>query len=167
MITRILFQNSLMLATLFTTLVTGFILIFAIVVMPGLGTLPAADFLRAFQVIDRVIQNNQPLFMFVWVGSVITLLIATILGFSQLGGVARLLLVGAAFSFIVGTQAPTRAVNIPLNNHLQTLTVDGLPEHRQVMERERFEIRWNRWNVIRTVFASSSSVLLILVLKMV
>ncbi|MEM6429303.1 MAG: DUF1772 domain-containing protein [Deinococcota bacterium] len=167
MITRILFQNSLMLATLLTTLVTGFILLFAIVVMPGLGKLPAADFLRAFQVMDRVIQNNQPLFMVVWVGSVVTLLMATVLGFSQLGGVARLLLVGAAVSFIVGTQAPTRAVNIPLNNHLQTLTIDGLPEQRQMIEREQFERRWNRWNVIRTIFASSSSVLLIVVLRMV
>ena len=166
MITATLFQNMLMLSTLLTTLVTGFILLFAIVVMPGLASLPAADFLRAFQVIDRVIQNNQPLFIFIWVGSAVSLLITTILGYTQLEGVARLLLMIAALSFIIGTQVPTRVINIPLNNHVQTLSIDTLPEAQQRSERNRFESRWNRWNIIRTLFAVSSSILLIVVLRM-
>lgn len=166
MITATLFQNVLMLATLLTTLVTGFILLFAIVVMPGLAALPDADFLRAFQVIDRVIQNNQPLFIFVWIGSAVSLLIATILGVTQLGGVARLLLMAAAFSFILGTQVPTVTVNIPLNNRVQTLAVKRLEQGAQLREREHFELRWNRWNVIRTVFATLSSSLLIVVLRL-
>lgn len=46
--------------------------------MPGLSNLNDKDFLRAFQVTDAVIQNNQPLFMFTWIGSILSLL-ATIL----------------------------------------------------------------------------------------
>lgn len=166
MIAATLFQNTLMLATLLTTFVTGFILLFAIVIMPGLATLPAADFLRAFQVIDRVIQNNQPLFIFIWLGSAASLVIATILGFTQLDGVARLLLISAALSFIMGTQVPTGVVNIPLNNHVQSLAIDTMPESSHLLEREHFESRWNRWNVLRALFATSSSVLLIVVLRM-
>ena len=51
--------------------VAGVVFAFAVVVMPGIRTLPDADFLRAFQVIDRVIQDNQPLFLLVWVGSIV------------------------------------------------------------------------------------------------
>lgn len=166
MLSATLFQNTLMLATLLTTLVTGFILLFAIVVMPGLAKLPDADFLRTFQVIDRVIQNNQPLFIFVWMGSAISLLIAAALGITQLSGVARLLLIAAALSFIVGTQLPTLAINIPLNNHVQSLNIDTLEENSQRREREQFESRWNRWNAIRTLFSGLTSVLLIMVVRL-
>lgn len=166
MLTETIFQNMLMLATLLTTLVTGFILLFAIVVMPGIGSLENADFLRAFQVIDRVIQNNQPLFMFIWMGSAVSLLIATVLGFGQLEGVARILILAATASFILGTQLPTIAVNIPLNNQVQTLNLETLDEAIFKTEREYFESRWNRWNVFRTVFASLASVLLIIVVRL-
>ena len=43
------------------------------------------------QVIDRVIQNNQPLFMFVWVGSVLSLIAAAVSGLWVLSEADRLL----------------------------------------------------------------------------
>jgi uncharacterized membrane protein len=52
-------QVSLLLATLLCSLVTGFLFAFAVVVMLGIAALDDAGFLRAFQVIDRVIQNCQ------------------------------------------------------------------------------------------------------------
>jgi len=57
-----IFQVTLIVATFLCTLVTGFVFAFAVVVMPGLRTLNDGEFLRAFQVMDRVIQNNQPVF---------------------------------------------------------------------------------------------------------
>ena len=60
---------SLIAATVLNGLVAGFVFAFAVVVMPGLGTLPDRDFLRAFKRVDGVIQDNQPLFILVWVGS--------------------------------------------------------------------------------------------------
>ena len=167
MLAESIFQITLMLATLLTTLVTGFILIFAIVIMPGIGSLNNLDFLRAFQVIDRVIQNNQPLFIFIWIGSALSLIIATILGIGQLEGIARILIVVATLSFIFGTQLPTIRVNIPLNNRVQALNIDTLDEASQIAERQHFESRWNRWNVIRTIFASLTSVLLIIVVRLI
>ena len=48
--------------------------------MPGIRSLDEGGFIRTFQVSDRVIQNNRPLFVFVWVGSVLTLIAAAALG---------------------------------------------------------------------------------------
>ena len=116
MIIETIFTNMLILAAFLCTLATGFILLFAIVVMPGIGTLSDRDFLRAFQVIDRVIQNSQPLFILVWAGSVAALFIAALLGFRQLEGISRILMIVAAVLYIVGVQLPTGTVNIPLDN---------------------------------------------------
>jgi uncharacterized membrane protein len=65
MTTAVVFHLTLILATLLCSLVAGFLFAFAVVVMPGIARLDDASFLRAFQVIDRVIQNNHPLFMVV------------------------------------------------------------------------------------------------------
>ena len=71
-----LFKALLLLATFLCSLVAGFLFAFAVVIMPGIRSLDDGGFIRAFQVIDRVIQNNQPLFMVVWVGSVVSLIAA-------------------------------------------------------------------------------------------
>lgn len=68
------FRVTLIVATFLCTLVAGFVFAFGVVVMPGIRTLSDGEFLRVFQVMDRVIQNNQPVFMLVWVGSVVALL---------------------------------------------------------------------------------------------
>ncbi len=167
MLTETIFTNMLLVATFLCTLATGFILIFAIVVMPGIGTLDNRDFLRVFQAIDRVIQNNQPLFALVWVGSVVALLIATFLGVRQLEGGSRLLIIMAAITYIIGVQLPTATINIPLNNRVQTLDIDTLNETTQAAERKHFESRWNRWNAIRTVFASLTSISLLIVVRLI
>ena len=165
MSTETLFQLTLILTTLLCTLVTGFVLIFAIVVMPGIGTLEDREFLRAFRVIDRVIQNNQPLFLAVWVGSVAALVLATGLGVGYLAGAERATLVVAAALYLVGAQLPTVAVNIPLNNRLQRLAPDKLDGPASAAERRHFERRWNRWNRVRTFLSGAASVLLAVLLS--
>lgn len=161
---ELIFSVTLPLAILLCTLVAGFILLFAIVVMPGIGTLQDREFLHAFQVMDRVIQQNQPLFIFVWAGSTVALLVTTVLSIIQLAGITSLLLVVAAIIYLFGVQLPTAIVNIPLNNRLQTLDMTTLTNAEQVAERSNFEARWNRWNIIRTAFASLASILLLVVL---
>ena len=63
---------SLFLSVLFCALTTGFILTYAIVVMPGLSKLDDKAFIKAFQATDRIIQNNQPIFILIWLGSIIS-----------------------------------------------------------------------------------------------
>ena len=55
--------------------------------MPGIGLfLDNGSFLRVFQVIDGIIQRKQPVFVSIWVGSVIALLVAAGLGWGELDG---------------------------------------------------------------------------------
>lgn len=159
-----IFQLTLILATLLCSLVAGFVFAWAVVVMPGIGNLADGEFLRAFQVMDRVIQNNQPVFLLVWMGSVVALLASAVLGFGQLDGTGRLLMIGAVLVYLLGVQLPTVTINVPLNNTVQTLEIDSMDETAQAAARQDFESRWNRWNWIRTVLASLVSVLLIILL---
>ena len=159
-----IFQIALILATLLCSLVAGFLFAFALVVMPGIESLNDRKFIRAFQVMDRVIQNNQPIFVLVWVGSVVALVTSAVLGIGQLDGVGRLLIIFAALAYLLGVQLPTVTINIPLNNKLQTLDVDTANETTQKAARKDFEPRWNLWNSIRTAFASLASALLIVLL---
>ena len=159
-----IFQATLILATLLCSLVAGFLFAFAVVVMPGIRSLTDREFIRTFQEMDRVIQNNQPLFMLVWIGSVVALIIASVLGIGQLGGIERSLLIFAVLGYLLGVQWPTVTINVPLNNKLQTLDADALNEKEQKKARGDFEPRWNRWNSIRTALSSLVSALLIILL---
>ena len=99
--------------------------------MPGIRRLNDREFIRAFQVMDGVIQNNQPLFVLVWVGSVVALVTSAVLGIGQLDGAGRLLIIFAALAYLLGVQLPTVTINVPLNNQLQTLDVDAMNETSQ------------------------------------
>lgn len=151
------------LALFLSALTAGFLFAFAVVVMPGLETLEDAAYLRAFQRIDGVIQRGQPLFVLMWVGSMIAMLAALVVGVGALQGTDRLLLAGAALLYLVGVHVPTVAVNIPLNNRVQQVDVDALGprEHREA--RVEFEGRWNRWNRVRTGLGMGAVLLMLAV----
>ncbi len=157
------FHASLTLATLLCGLVAGFVLAFAIVVMPGIQRLGDREFLQAFKEMDGIIQNNHPVFMLVWLGSALALIVSATLGFGQLAGTERLILIAATAIYVLGVQLPTISINIPLNNHLQKQELESLSESELQQERTRFEPRWIRWNTIRTYLATLTTLLLITV----
>lgn len=158
------FHGSLIVATLLCTLVAGFVFAFAVVVMPGIRTLGDGEFLRAFQVMDRVIQNGRPIFMLVWVGSVVALVASAALGFGQLDWTGRGLLIAAAVGYLAGVQLPTAVINIPLNNNVQALAIGDLDAEAQASARRAFEARWNAANTFRTFVAGVVSALLMILL---
>ena len=159
-----IFQIALIVATLLCSLVAGFVFAFAVVVMPGIKGLTDREFIRAFRVMDGVIQSNQPIFVFVWVGSVVVLVVTAVLGFGELDGEGRLLMIVATLIYILGVQVPTFTINVPLNNRLQTLDVDAMNDTARKDARTDFEPRWTRWNSIRTALASLVSTLLMILL---
>jgi|SRR5690606_1836880 len=159
-----LFHTLLVLATFLCSVVNGFLFAFAVVVMPGIERLDDRSFIRAFQVIDAVIQNNQPLFIAAWVGSALALIAAAAVGAPALAGGERLLLIGATVLYVLGVQVATIAVNIPLNNRLQRLDVDAADPAARTAARAAFEPKWNRWNVMRTAVASVVTLALIVLL---
>ncbi|MDH3624133.1 MAG: DUF1772 domain-containing protein [Myxococcales bacterium] len=159
-----LFHLVVLVAAGLCALVAGFLFAFAVVAMPGLENLSDREFIRAFQVMDRVIQDRQPLFMLVWLGSVVALLLALAMGFQQQDGLTRGLLVAAAAVYLFGVQLTTARVNIPLNNEIQSIEVAATGAVEQKQAREHFEARWNRSNRIRTAFAVVTMLLLLVVL---
>ena len=145
-----LFDASLIVSALSCGLVTGFILTYAIVVMPGLAKLTDRNFLRAFQVTDEIIQNNQPLFMLIWVGSIISVITTIFTSIIYVGFPDASLTLLVCFIYLVGVQGITITIHIPLNNHVQKLQVDKLDDQAAKQERSMFEARWNKFNYIRS-----------------
>ncbi|MFK8012430.1 MAG: DUF1772 domain-containing protein [Marinicellaceae bacterium] len=159
-----IFQTALLLSAFLCSMVAGFLFSYAVVVMPGIKNLNDRDFIRTFQVTDRIIQNNHPIFMLVWIGSAIAIIVSALYGIGRLEGVDLFLLVLATLAYVLGVQVPTIAIHLPLNNKLQTLDVDAMNETDIKLARHDFEPRWNTSNLIRTAIASCVSVLLLLIL---
>ena len=65
---------TLFLSCLTCALVTGFVLTFAVIVMPGLSKLGDKEFIEAFQSMEQIIQNNHPIFLLTWMGSIVSVL---------------------------------------------------------------------------------------------
>lgn len=159
-----LIQFAVLMSALLCSLVAGFTLTFSIVVMPGIGTLGHREYLKSFKAMDRVIQNNQPIFMLVWIGSVVVILASTAYGAWRLAGLDRILLVVACAIYILGVHVPTVTINIPLNNFLQSHNLDTMPESEVLATAENLDARWLRWNTIRMIIATLTAVLLLVLL---
>ena len=155
---------ALLLSILFCSLVAGLLFGFAVVVMPGIAKLADKEYLLAFKHMDGIIQNNQPLFVLVWVGSILSVITTLGLGIMNLSGAQIYLLIGGSVLYLLGVQLPTFRFNIPLNNSLQKLDIEGLKENEAALFRTSFETSWNRWNIIRTVNAIIAFSMLLLVL---
>ena len=157
---------ALMLTIMLCSLVAGLLFGFAVVVMPGIAKLTDKEYLLAFKHMDGIIQNNQPLFILVWAGSILSIIITLILGIMNLSGTQIYLMVFASIVYLFGVQLPTFRFNIPLNNSIQHLDIESLEESEATSSRVDFEIPWNRWNRIRTVNAILAvSMLLFLLIK--
>ena len=157
-------QIALGLASFLCSLVAGFLFAFAVVVMPGIKNLGDREFLLAFQEMDGVIQRGHPLFGLVWLGSVLALVAGLALGVGQLDGLDRTLIVLASGVYVLGVQLPTFIVNIPLNNAVNAFDIESADEAARRSARERFEPRWNRWNMTRTALAALTSAMLVVLL---
>ncbi len=162
-----LFSFVIIAATLLVALVTGLLFSFTTVVMPGIKQLDDRQFVKAFQVMDGVIQRNDPRFVFVWMGSVLAIVTGAILGLWVLSSPIRFVPAAIAALYILGVQAPTLTVNVPLNNALQKVdSVHG--DNKELREaRKVFEEKWNRWNRRRTIVAIGTTTALLLFLLVV
>ena len=144
---------SLFFSTLLCSLVTGFILTYAIVVMPGLSKLDDKEFIKAFQVTDGIIQNNQPIFILIWVGSIISVLITIIISIFTLGILEGWKIIFVSLVYLIGVQAITIIIHLPLNRRIQKIDINSISSQSLNEERKNFETKWNYFNNIRTVIA--------------
>ena len=158
------FYFFLFLSILSCSLVTGFIFTYAIIVMPGLSKLSDKEFLKAFQVTDAVIQNKQPIFMVIWVGSIVSVLSLILISIAYVGLSETWLIVLVALIYLLGVQGITILIHLPLNNQIQKLNLEKLKDENLKNERLNFENKWNFFNNIRTTIAFFVSLTLLIFL---
>ena len=158
------FYFCLFLSILSCSLVTGFIFTYAIIVMPGLSKLSDKEFLKAFQATDAVIQNKQPIFMVIWVGSIVSVLSLILISIVYVGLSETWLVVLFALIYLMGVQGITILIHLPLNNQIQKLNLEKLNDENLKNERLNFEIKWNFFNNIRTTIAFFVSLTLLIFL---
>ena len=132
--------------------------------MPGFSKLEDKEFLRAFQVTDGVIQNNQPLFMLTWVGSIISVLSVMVISILSLGVSEAWIIFVVGLIYLLGVQGITVSIHLPLNNHIQKIDINDMNNQSLNEERTNFEMRWNYFNNIRTFIAFSASLSFLLIL---
>ena len=132
--------------------------------MPGFSKLNDKDFIRAFQVTDNIIQNNQPLFMLIWIGSILSVISTIVFSIFNINADYSIFIIVTGFFYLIGVQGLTISIHIPLNNNIQKIDVDKEDELKLNEVRNEFEIKWNYYNRIRTVVAFTVTTLLMLIL---
>ena len=144
---------SLFFTILLSALVTGFILTYAIVIMPGLSNLDDKEFIKAFQVTDGIIQNNQPIFILIWIGSIVSVLSTIITSILSLGILDAWLIIFVSVVYLLLVQGITILIHLPLNKSIQNIDINSSNFETLSKERKNFETKWNYFNNIRTVVA--------------
>jgi uncharacterized membrane protein len=132
--------------------------------MPGFSKLNDKEFVRAFQVTDGIIQDNQPIFMFIWIGSIVSTLCMIIIALITLGIADSWIILATGTIYLLGVQGITLAVHLPLNNNIQKLDVEKIASQILAEERSKFEKKWHYFNNIRTGISLSVVFVLILII---
>lgn len=140
-----------------TALLAGLFFGFSVAVNGGLHRLRDSEYARAMQSINVVILN--PIFFLSFMGPVVLLPLATFVNWGEVSARPELLLAASAL-YIVGTFGVTIVGNVPLNEKLAKLDVDGSDEKTVTAARAAFEQPWNRLHTIRTLAAVAATALI-------
>ena len=155
---------SLFFSILLSALVTGFILTYAIVIMPGLSNLDDKEFIKAFQVTDGIIQNNQPIFILIWIGSIVSVLSTIITSILSLGILDAWLIIFVSVVYLLLIQGITILIHLPLNKSIQNIDINSSNSETLSKMRKSFETKWNYFNNVRTVVAFFVVLIFLLIL---
>lgn len=149
-------KTLLTLATTSVGLTAGVFFDWRVTVMPGLGHLPDAEFIDAFQALDRAITN--PLFIGgAFMGGAASLVAATAAHRRERGRFR--LLAAASAVYVLGVVFVTMAGNVPLNENLAEVSAATASGAELAAARSDFEAPWNRLHLVRTGAALCSLVL--------
>jgi uncharacterized membrane protein len=139
---------TLVLAGLASGLQAGTYYTWASGVMPGLARTDDRTFVHAMQQANVAIVN--PVFLATFLGAPALAAVAV----AAAGGPARPW-AGAALVLAVSTVVTTAAFNIPLNDAVAAVDLDG-GATVLAQAREAFEAPWRRWNVVRALTSTGA-----------
>ena len=146
--------------TLLAGLMAGFFFAYTFSVNSGLGKLNDIAYLSAMQKINRAVLN--PIFYLCFLGPLLLLPIATIQQYN-VNNLRFICLIVASIAYIVGVFFITGIKNVPLNNKLDSLDLSTASAQLIAEMRSEFEKPWTFWNNIRTIAATITLGVLIIV----
>ncbi|WP_024769365.1 anthrone oxygenase family protein [Aquimarina macrocephali] len=150
---------TLILTILFTGMSAGLCFIWSNTIAPGIGKLNDIGFLQSFKEMNRTILN--PLFFVVFFSPFLLNLLNLYL-FKNVSNTLTWLLIMVTVCYFFGVVFITIFGNVPLNEMLDKtdLASSSIEELKHL--REKFEVKWNRFHLIRTLASIISFLLLIL-----
>jgi uncharacterized membrane protein len=138
----------------------GLFFVFSVVVMPALDRVPATSAIATMQAVNRVIVN--PLFLLVFLGTglgLAALSVVAVVG-ETFSGPARLAVLAATATYLVGVFAVTGGANVPRNDALDLLDPAAL---HAAADWAAYAGPWTAWNHVRTVASIATTALLVAV----
>ncbi|MDG1351278.1 MAG: DUF1772 domain-containing protein [Crocinitomicaceae bacterium] len=146
-------------AILFVGLMAGIFFTWSNAVKPGIGKLSDLEYLRALQSMNREILNIP--FKIVFLGSLITLISVPIFYINLCAENIFWLFISAFVIYLLGVFTVTILGNIPLNELLDNTSLDNISINEAKALRKSIEVKWNNFNLVRSVSSSLTFVLLI------
>ena len=136
-------------------IVTGLLFAFSNFMMRALAELDPEHGIYAMQKINEKIIN--PTFLFFFLGTPLVCLLIAIYSASNFGDTQSVLLLLGSIGYIVGPFGITVRCNVPLNDKLAEVQ----PKEGADVWKD-YQVRWQRWNHIRTYIGLISIVILCL-----
>ena len=147
------------LATLTTGLVAGVYYAYAVSVNLGLAAQSDASYVATMQALNERIEN--PLFFASFFGAALFPLAALAAHHSRRPQSSQFWLIAlASILYIGGSFLLTSFVNVPMNNQLAAVDLEG-PARILAKARDTYEGPWNVWNGVRAVFSTLAFLALI------
>ncbi len=150
----------LLLTTLFTGLTAGLCFTWTNAVTPGIGQLVDMGYLRSFQEMNRAIIN--PTFMIVFFGPFFLHIANVFLLRTSSSTIIWMVLVSSAL-YIIGVVLVTIFGNVPLNELLDKTDLAQASLEELQLLRDKFEIKWNRLHLVRTISSILSFLILLII----
>ncbi len=149
----------LLFATLLTGLLAGVFFTWNNAITRGIGRLNDVSYLNAFQQMNRTILN--PLFYIVFMGPLLLSAAATYVYKANPAYILWMLILATVIYFL-GVFIVTILGNIPLNKMLDKTNLADISLEDARNLRDKFETKWNKLHLIRTISSTTSFLLLIL-----
>ena len=90
---------------------------------------------------DGVIENNQPVFIVIFLGFVVSVAGAIVSSTTSIGWHEAWLIVVVGTAYLIGVQGITISFYLPLNNRIQKMNISGMNDQAVSEERRKFEAR--------------------------
>lgn len=132
-------------------LLAGLFLVFACAVAPGFRRIDDRSYIRAFRAINAAILNGW--FLSVFFAAPLAAIASAAVRAGREGAASSTWLVVGAICAVLAFVV-TAAASVPLNRALDRAPVDT--ERQRHVTRERFEARWNGWNLLRTLASTAA-----------